>query len=213
MKRISKYLGPGIVAGIIVACSTPIADTAARIMRDAGDALVEAGDHLALRPDASGGEARDTGRRMLHDAARILSDASRGMTKEASAQSCGNCSPGGAVRIATADSDAAQIVSGFETIGTTNGNWSERVPGPFVVTSLIPAQLGYEASIAVGYADPGACASSRTMLAQVPVGEHSTSIDNGRYLVPKGKVLCVSGVVQSGPMFTEYSWSGFKPYE
>lgn len=228
MNRISKYLGPGIVAGVIVACSEPIAQTAARIMQDAGDALAEAGGRLAgdashtgsrdggrHRADATIDGARDSGRGggLLRDASHVLSDASRGMTKEASAQSCASCLPSGAVKVVTADSDPAQIVSGFETNATTNGNWSERVAGPFIVRSLIPAHLGQDATPAVAYADPGACASSRTMLAQVSVGAMNDTIDNGRYLVPKGKVLCVSGVVLSSTLYIDYSWSGFKPYE
>jgi hypothetical protein len=188
IKRIAEIGYAGLVAAVVLACS---------------------------------GAAKDIAHKALSDAAGFLSDASTALQDSGDAvasrawaqQACGTCTTGGAVRMATADSDPERIRSGYEVVETgASAEWLERVAGPFIVTHLVPADSGVSGSAEIAYADRG-CETGRTMLARVAVSSSApagsaSAVQNGRFLVPDGKVLCVRG---TGEM--NFSWSGFRPYE
>ena len=132
---------------------------------------------------------------------------------------CGECTSAGALRVITADMDPNQIKNGYQAWGTpTSGTWDEREAGPFIVTNLVftsvsTSNTNTSSDAQIAYAEPGQCNVSRTLLVAIDFSSSSdrvhpgTAIQNGRFLVPAGKVMCIAANKAA------FAWSGFHPYE
>lgn len=114
----------------------------------------------------------------------------------------------GPVKVITADTDAGQIMTKYNSF-TTGGEWSFMLDGPLVFTDISPrlAFDGQSLDIRIAYT-MGDCYAMPAKDA-VPVVQIDTlnerSLHGVRLNVPAGAHACVN-------TRTPFVWSGFKPY-
>jgi hypothetical protein len=239
-KRVIEVTAAGIVAGVFLACGSAATEQIGDVLKDAGQALKDTGAGWVADADQAlvdaGTALRDSGYQVVNDAGNMLVDAGQKIkdagdatVEDAQAQaSCGTCTSGGAMRIITADTDIGQLASGLEE--GISASWQERVSGPFVLVQLVPligsanvSETTVRGRVNAAFSDPGGCetAAGRTDLAQVDVFYNNSNgslshseIQNGRFVVPAGKVLCLSSGpwMASGTGPVRFTWSGYHPY-
>lgn len=150
----------------------------------------------------------------LVDAGQTLRDANLGPSDAAAQDSCATCMVSGPISLAapvttlTADTDSKQLVGGSVTF-TNAEAWLELSRGPLVVTdfSVFVDPVWADSSATLAIADPGACATKRTRIANNLSGAGYENVRGARLMVPVGKVLCGAGAP------SEFYWSGFRPYD
>jgi hypothetical protein len=197
-----------------------------------GDAMMDAGAGLR---DAAGGmrdatiDAMDDTGVAFMDTGAIVRD---GAGDDASAQ-CATCTPTGAARTITADTDPAQVL-GETRYGLSISRGTEVAVGPLVVTDFAALPSYHPGSSALGpvnaamFTVPEAELCENTFGFTVPTsvptmrqiafahfrvdgtgGSQVHDVHGARILVPAGRRLCV----QSSTFDGNITWAGYRPYD
>ncbi|QQR60995.1 hypothetical protein IPH19_00830 [Candidatus Uhrbacteria bacterium] len=159
------------------------------------------------------------------DAGHMLSDAADDATSDAAAQeSCAtNCSTGGVLRVMTADTDPAQLVTATVIHdGTGSSESFEVVAGPLVLTDLGFARDGVPhlefrvSSLpdcpfgpSVTDAPPFTVIALDDQSATSVNTRYNHEIHGGRYYIPEGSRLCA---YLAGDTTWYVRYAGFRPY-
>lgn len=147
-----------------------------------------------------------TGMEMIGDAmvdvGTRLRDGGDALTPDASAQDCAtSCSGGGVLRVMTADTDPAQLLTGV----VRGGAAQEVVSGPFVLTDLQADPVQYDLYLAAAGSTCTSTSASADFVAQ-------TSDATGMHIVvAAGETLCAA--VSGGQSSDRLRWAGFRPYD
>ena len=183
-----------VAVSAVLACGDDVMKMAGRVMTDAGRRM--------QRLDASISDA----------SAQSGSDASTVQPGTGMPSQCGACVVSdpiaikGPVKVITADTDPAQLVSGSADVSGPS-TWQELEAGPLIITDLLFA-VANGAQVSFAIASAGKCGSKRDPLALLDL-DRVISIQGARLPIKQGQVLCAMSDALNGVV----RWSGFRPYE
>ena len=142
----------------------------------------------------------------------VLTDPVAEAVAQEGGATCGTCTASGALRAASADTDPAQLISGFESVVDMGTKLAD---GPLVLTDAraVNAESGTN-GVAVYAVTGGDCTTGPKryivdlLQDNVVRGPGIESMHGARYFVAAGETLCGERTRNLGKI----SWAGFRPY-